>query len=141
LQHANFGLLTEQEYREFGCEYDLVILEAVRDLWLNMLHLHGNEVMFDLVAGYPVQVINWHDRDTEPSLAEAKKRFEGVVCGGLQREETMVLGSPERVTVEATDAIWATGGEQFILGTGCVLPTIAPRANILAARQAVEMSK
>jgi uroporphyrinogen decarboxylase len=141
LQHANYGLLTEQEYREFGCAYDLIILEAARDLWLNMLHLHGDEVMFDLVAGYPVQAINWHDRDTEPSLAEAKKRFEGVVCGGLQREETMVLGSPERVMVEATDAIWATKGERFILGTGCVLSTIAPRANILAARQAVEMSK
>jgi uroporphyrinogen decarboxylase len=141
LQHANYGLLNEQEYREFGCTYDLVILEAVRDLWLNMLHLHGDEVMFDLVAGYPVQVINWHDRDTQPSLADAKNRFDGVACGGLQREDTMVLGSPARVTAEATDAILSTAGERFILGTGCVLPTIAPRANIIAARQSVELSK
>lgn len=141
LQHASYCLLTEHEYREFGCAYDLLILEAVRQLWLNMLHLHGEEVMFDLVADYPVQIINWHDRDTEPSLAEAKKRYGGVVCGGLQREDTMVLGTPERVTAEATDAIWATEGERFILGTGCVVPTIAPRANLMAARQAVELSK
>jgi len=141
LQHANYGLLNEEEYKEFGCAYDLLILEAVEDLWLNMLHLHGDEVMFDLVADYPVQVINWHDRDTEPSLAEAKKRFGGVVCGGLQREATMVLGTPEQVTMEATDGIWATDGERFILGTGCVLPTIAPRANILAARHAVKLSR
>jgi uroporphyrinogen decarboxylase len=140
LQHASYAQLNEQEYQEFGCAYDLVILEAVRGMWLNMLHMHGDEVMFDLVADYPVQVINWHDRDTEPSLAEAKKRFAGVVCGGLQREDTMVLGTPERVTSEATDAILATGGERFILGTGCVLPTIAPRANILAARHAVELA-
>jgi uroporphyrinogen decarboxylase len=141
LQHASYTQLNEQEYQEFGCAYDLVILEAVRGMWLNMLHLHGDEVMFDLVADYPVQVINWHDRDTEPSLTEAKKRFAGVVCGGLQREDTMVLGTPERVTAEATDAILATGGERFILGTGCVLPTIAPRANISAARRAVELAR
>lgn len=138
LQHASYTLLTEEEYKEFGRPYDLPILSGVQGLWLNMLHLHGNEVMFDLVADYPVQVINWHDRDTEPGLAEAKKRFAGVVCGGLQREETMVLGTPERVTAEATDSILATGGERFILGTGCVLPTIAPRANILAARRSVD---
>lgn len=141
LQHANYGLLNEQEYREFGRAYDLPILEAVQDLWLNILHLHGNEVMFDLVADYPVQVINWHDRDTEPRLREAKKRFSGTLCGGLQREATMVLGTPERVTAEAKDAILATQGERFILGTGCVMPTIAPRANILAARRAVDMAQ
>jgi len=138
LQHASYALFTEEEYKEFGRAYDLPILSGVQGLWLNMLHLHGNEVMFDLVADYPVQVINWHDRDTEPGLAEAKERFAGVVCGGLQREDTMVLGTPERVTAEATDSILATGGERFILGTGCVLPTTAPRANILAARRSVD---
>lgn len=139
LQHASYSLLTKHEYIEFGRAYDLKILENVNHLWLNMLHLHGNDVMFDLVIDYPVQVINWHDRDTEPDLAEAKKSFRGVVCGGLQRETTMVLGTPERVTAEATDAILLTEGERFILGTGCVVPTIAPRANLLAARHAVEL--
>jgi uroporphyrinogen decarboxylase len=60
-----------------------------------------------------------------------------VVCGGLQRDRTMVLGTPESVTTEALDAIQQTEGKRFILGTGCVLPIIAPRANIWAARQAV----
>lgn len=139
LQHASYALLTVAEYYEFGREFDLSILQATEDMWLNMLHLHGNQVMFNLVADYPVQVINWHDRDTKPDLAEAKMQFSGVVCGGLQREATMVLGTPERVMAEATDAILATHGTRFILGTGCVLPTIAPRANIRAARQAVEL--
>jgi uroporphyrinogen decarboxylase len=139
VQHASYTLLTEDEYRAFGEAYDLKVLGEVQNLWCNMLHLHGNDVMFNLVSTYPVQVINWHDRDTEPSLIDAKKRFGGVLCGGLQREDTMVLGTPARVTAEATDAITETGGVRFILGTGCVLPTIAPRGNILAARQAVEL--
>jgi uroporphyrinogen decarboxylase len=50
----------------------------------------------------------------------------------------MVLGTPDRVTAEAVQAIQATGGKRFILGTGCVVPITAPRANLVAARQVVE---
>jgi uroporphyrinogen decarboxylase len=137
-QHAQLGLLSEAEYREFGRDYDLQVLKDLPGLWLNMLHLHGSDVMFDLLADYPVQVINWHDRETPPSLAEGQTRFPGVVCGGLERIQTMVLGDPEMVSVQANQAIEATGGRRFILGTGCVLPITAPHGNILAARQSVE---
>jgi uroporphyrinogen decarboxylase len=135
VQHAQYGLMSEQEYATFGRPYDLEVLEPGEQFWLNMLHLHGEQVMFDLFLDYPVQIINWHDRESQPSLAEAQQRFEGALCGGLRRWETMVLGTPEKVSEEAKDAILATGGRRFILGTGCVLPIIAPRANILAARQ------
>jgi uroporphyrinogen decarboxylase len=50
----------------------------------------------------------------------------------------MVLGTPEAVDAEAKAAIEATSGERFILGTGCVVPITAPRANLLAARESVE---
>lgn len=138
VQHAQYSLLSEAEFQAFGRAYDLQVLEAAQSLWLNMLHLHGENVMFDLVAGYPVQIVNWHDRDTFPSISEGQARFPGVVCGGLQRDQTMVLGTPVEVTVQAKDAIQSTQGRRFILGTGCVLPIIAPRANILAARESVE---
>jgi hypothetical protein len=39
---------------------------------------------------------------------------------------------------EATAAILACEGKRFILGTGWVLPVIAPHSNIAAARAAVE---
>jgi uroporphyrinogen decarboxylase len=139
VQHAQYSLLSREEYLEFGKGYDLQILESARGLWLNLLHLHGENVMFDLVADYPVAIINWHDRDTPPSLRGGQDHFSGVVCGGLQREKTMVLGTPDEVMAEARDAILATGGERFILGTGCVIPITAPRGNILAARHSVEM--
>ena len=69
-----------------------------------MLHMHGKDIMFDLLADYPVQVVNWHDRDTPPNLAQAKAKFPGAVCGGLQRELSMVLGTPQAVRAEALDA-------------------------------------
>jgi uroporphyrinogen decarboxylase len=138
IQHAQYQLLTPLEYQSFGSAYDLLVLEPAQELWLNMLHLHGENVMFDLFVDYPVGILNWHDQDTTPDLAGGQKRFQGAVCGGLQRERTMVLGTPEQVKAEAQRAIQVTGGRRFILGTGCVVPITAPRANLLAARNAVE---
>lgn len=138
VQHAQYGLLSESEFETFGRAYDFQALEPARSLWLNMVHLHGSQVMFEQVADYPVQVLNWHDRDTSPSLAEGQRRFPGVVCGGLQRETCLVLGTPEQVRSQAREAIDATGGVRFLLGTGCVAPITAPYGNLMAARQAVE---
>jgi uroporphyrinogen decarboxylase len=138
VQHAQYGLLSEDEYQKFGRIFDLQVLEPIEDLWLNMLHLHGENVMFDLFMDYPVQIINWHDRETFPDLKTAKARFFGVVCGGLRRQETIVLGTPQDVIAEAKDAFEQTNGIRFILGTGCVTPTIAPYGNIMAARKVVE---
>jgi uroporphyrinogen decarboxylase len=141
VQHAQYSLLSETEYEIFGHTYDHAVLEGLDkmpELWLNMLHLHGEHVMFDSFLDYPFQIINWHDRDTPPSLPEAAVRSSALLCGGLRRELTMVLGTPDQVQDEAHDAIKSTGGKRFILGTGCVLPIIAPRANILAARRSVE---
>jgi uroporphyrinogen decarboxylase len=138
VQHASWELLSEAEYAAFGVPYDRRILAAAEGLWLNVLHLHGNRVMFDLLAGYPVQVVNWHDRETPPSLQEGQTRLEGAVLGGLRQWETMLRGKPADVYREARDALEQTGGRRFILGTGCVTPITAPWGNLRAARQAVE---
>jgi uroporphyrinogen decarboxylase len=138
VQHASYDQLTEAEYREFCQPLDLQILAATEGMWFNLVHLHGVNVMFDLVAAYPAQVINWHDVETPPSLGEAKSRTDKALCGGLRQWETMLRGTPEMVQAEAKVAFEATGGQRFILGTGCVTPITAPTCNILAARQVVD---
>jgi uroporphyrinogen decarboxylase len=136
VQHAQYGLMTEAEYQQFGKNYDVQVLEPAKDFWLKMLHLHGKDVMFDLLADYPVNIINWHDRETDPSLSLGLSRFAGAVCGGVS-QDTLVFGTPDQVRSQALEAIQATGGMRVILGTGCVTPIIAPFGNILALRQAV----
>jgi len=138
VQHASHELLCEREYEEFGIPFDHRLLDAASGLWLNVLHLHGSRVMFDLLAGYPVQVFNWHDRETPPSLLEGQKRVQGAVLGGLRQWDTMLRGTPDEVCREAEEAIQQTGGRRFILGTGCVTPVTAPWANLRAARDVVE---
>ncbi|MFO7584991.1 MAG: uroporphyrinogen decarboxylase family protein [Anaerolineales bacterium] len=129
VQHARASLLSREEFDAFGRAYDLPALEAAKPLWFNMAHLHGENVYFDRIADYPVQVLNWHDRDTEPNLAEGQKRFPGIVCGGLRRE-TLALGDPAKIRIELEDALAQTGGKRFLLGTGCVVETIAPHGNL-----------
>lgn len=137
VQHAQYGLLTEAEYNTFGRAYDLPVLEAAA-YPLKLLHLHGLDVMFDLFADYPVNMVNWHDRETFPSLAEGKLRFQGAVCGGVG-VDTLVYGEPDAVQAEVRDAVEMTSGSRFILGTGCVTPIIAPLGNIRALRAGIEV--
>ena len=138
VQQARYSLLSEGEFADMGRPYDLQILESSRGFWLNVLHLHGTDVMFDLVADYPVHVINWHDQETWPSLGEGQRRFGGAVCGGLLRWDHLVRGTPDQIQEAAQVALNATEGRGFVLGTGCVTPIVAPHANLRAARQSVD---
>jgi len=139
IQHASHTVMSEAEYREFGRPFDLQILEALPDSWwFNMVHLHGQAPMFDLIADYPIQAINWHDRECGLSLAEGKLRFAGAVSGGLGRWDPMHNGTPVDVRTQAREAIEQTYGRRFILSTGCVIMTTTPQSNIRAAREVAE---
>jgi uroporphyrinogen decarboxylase len=138
IQWASYSVLSSAEYREFGEPYDRRILAAAGDCWFNMLHLHGANVMFDLVAGYPGQALNWHDRETPPSLGEGMRRFPGAVSGGLEHWEDVLRGTPDQIRGRVADAIAQTGGRRLIVSSGCVAPCNAPFSNLRAVRQAVE---
>ena len=135
---AAYELMSEAEYRSFGEPYDRRILAAAEECWFNMVHLHGTDVMYDLVASYPAQALNWHDREAPPSLAEGMKRFPGAVSGGLARWDDLLRGTPDDVRARSADAIQQTGGQRLILSSGCVAPVNAPFSNLRAVRQAVE---
>ena len=137
VQHAQASLLTLAEYQNFGLPHDQIALEPARELWCNLLHLHGHDVYFSLLDSLQFPIVNWHDRETFPSLMEAQKQFAGVVCGGM-RQDTLVYQDTAEVQKEAADALQQTDGKRFILGTGCVVPVIASHGNILAARKSVE---
>lgn len=138
IQAATYDLLSENEYLTFGKPYDLEVLSHVQNLWLNLLHIHGNHIMFNLIKEYPCQVFNWHDRETSPSLSEALKTTNKVVCGGLKRIETMVLGNPLEINKEIRDAYDQTNGIRWILSTGCVLMLTTPQGNIEAAIELIK---
>jgi uroporphyrinogen decarboxylase len=137
VQHAQAQYLSYEEYKTVGLTFDRETIEPAQSLWCNMLHLHGEQVHFELVHDLPFQIVNWHDRESYPSLTEAQSLFTGVMCGGM-RQDTLVYRDKTEVQHEAADALKQTGGKRFLLGTGCVVPIIASHGNILAARKSVE---
>jgi uroporphyrinogen decarboxylase len=138
IQHASYTKMSQAEYAEFGKPYDLKILNALPDdWWYTMMHLHGPLPMFDLVADYPVQSINWHDQETTPSLADGKQTFGGAASGGLGRMDVYTQ-TPTTIQQQARRAIEETNGNRFILSTGCVIMANTPQSNIRAVREIVE---
>ena len=138
VQHAQATLLNEDEFKQFSQSLDLQILDSAQGLWCNMLHIHGEDIYFEQISKYPVQIVNWHDRELPPSLAEAQKIFKGVVCGGLSRE-TLVYKTAQDVREEKEDAIQQTGGRQLIVSTGCVVPVIAPHGNFHGGKMSLRV--
>jgi len=138
-QCDTYRLMTEAQYREFGETYDRIVLGAVRDkVEIIMMHAHGEDIMFDLLAGYPIDAINWHDRLAGPSLAEAWKRFPGLLVGGINEWTTLLDGPAEAIVAEIEDAVAQAGGPAHVVGAGCVVPITTPHAHIRAARDAVD---
>jgi uroporphyrinogen decarboxylase len=136
-QLASYRMLQESEYAAFGRAYDLKVLEALRGkAKFNMLHVHGEDIMFDLMADYPVEMINWHDRLTEPGLGKASQRFPRLLVGGINESRTLLEGSLADVENQVRDAIKQTGGRRLMIGPGCVLPIAASDERIATAVRA-----
>jgi uroporphyrinogen decarboxylase len=103
-----------------------------------MLHVHGSELAFDRFADFPTHAINWYDRVDGPQLDRARARVPGLtLCGGIDHERTLVIGTTGEVVYEITDAIAQTGGRNFLLGPGCTVPTVATPENLAAVRDTV----
>ncbi len=135
LQHARYPLVTRDEFEIFGLAYDRRILAAVDDLWLNMVHVHGSDIMFDVVANYPVHFVNWHDRESGVTLRDGLEKIEQAASGGVSRW-SLHQDSPEQALAEVGDALAQTNGRRLLLGTGCVTMISTPAGNIRALREA-----
>lgn len=137
-QLADRSALPGGMYRRLGVPYDLRVLNALRDgAGCTIIHLHGPEPMFELADEYPVDAVNWHDRETRPSLRDALRLTTRVLVAGISRRGAIVSGTPEDAAAEVRDAVQQTGGARLIVAPGCVIPYRAPKENLLAARHAV----
>lgn len=137
MQQASYRLLSEAEYERFGKRYDLEVFAALQGkARLHMLHVHGEDIMFDLVRDYPVQMLNWHDRIVQPTLAGALPRFPGLLVGGLDENGNLAGGDERAIEDEVRDALAQTDGRRLMIGPGCVVPVSVGDAAIAAALRA-----
>ena len=141
-QLASHRLLSQPEYERFGRAYDLKVFAALRGkARLNMLHAHGEDVMFDLLSEYPADMFNWHDRLTEPSLREAAALCPKLLVGGISEHGTLLHGSEQEIENEVRDALAQTKGRRLMIGPGCVVPVATSDARIRAVVRAAHEFK
>jgi uroporphyrinogen decarboxylase len=137
-QAANAEAVTEAVSTGWELPYARRVLDRVRGASaLTLLHLHGRDVYWDAWTALPVHAVNWHDRLTAPTLADASRRFNGGLAAGLGESRTLLNGPPRAVAEEAHDAVAQTRGVGLIVTPGCVLPLAVPDAHLAAAVDAV----
>lgn len=129
---ASYRSMSEDEYLRWGRPSDLALIEAASPGWLNVLHVHGDDLMFHLVADYPVQIVNWDDRRAGPSLREGQSLVRGAVAGGVAQWGALLSGTTDEVRAQVADGIAQTGGVGYMVAAGCVTPIPAPERNIRA---------
>lgn len=136
---ASSDALTEEQYRRFGREYDLRVIEAFAGKApFNVLHNCGEHLYFDLLTDYPVEAISWAATlPGNPSLGEGKERTTRAVMGGVSEKTTLPDGTPEQVDEEVRAAIKETDGRRVLIAPGCSIPPRTPAANLEAAAAAV----
>lgn len=132
-QTANTKNLSKIEYSRFCIACDVPILRAVRNALFNTVHIHGEDIYFDVIAkNYPTHSISWHDQRTKPSLSEAAEKFDGVLLGGIDEWGILVEGSEDDVEEMVKESIKSVHGKRLIIAPGCVIPLTAPESNLVA---------
>jgi uroporphyrinogen decarboxylase len=137
-QAASADAVSETLSTAWDLPYARRVLDRVRGAAMPIvLHLHGRGVFWDAWTTLPVHVVNWHDRLTVPSVADAARRFAGALAAGLGESTTLLEGAPEGAAAEARDAIRQAGGYGLIVTAGCVLPLAVSDAHLHAVVGAV----
>ena len=123
LQEATRSAYEAPSYLEFGVPYDRRVLDAAKDAggWFNAVHMHGEDILFDVIKDYDVHALNWHIGETPPSLAQYRNAGGArPVLGGLQRTH---ITRQDRTGIEADIArsVAETGGRGLLLAPACVV--------------------
>ena len=125
-------------YDDLVRKTDLQILEAAAGGRFNMLHICGRPLDFSRFADYPVHAVNWADRATGPSIADACDRARPAIAAGLDNLNTLPEGTPEQVAHEVRDALRQAKDRPIMITPGCTYdPQAVPEANLHAACAAV----
>ncbi len=135
---ARRGVLSEDQYREYGEQYDLEFLDAIkRRSKFTVLHNCGSHIYFDQLSAYPVQAVNWDaNAQGNPDLGEGKRRSGKAVMGGVS-VSTLRDGSSDQVQEEVGKARESTANTHFLLAPGCAVLPQTPVKNLEAIRRAL----
>jgi uroporphyrinogen decarboxylase len=136
---ASAEIVTREQYERFMRPFDLALLNAVKGKGeFHILHAHGAQLFLDRLLDYPVQVLSWADLNGGPSIAEARRRTQLTLMGGLDHVKFPYVSAAvlrEQVRVAKAQA----GPTKFVLAPGCSVATYSFPPLIHAVRNAARL--
>lgn len=123
LQEAAHAAFSPEEYARWGEPHDRAVMAAAKDSggWFNVLHMHGDDVLFDQLANYDITALNWHIGETPPAIADYR-RSGGMrpIVGGLQRSN-LTKRDRNAVLADLKRSIDETAGRGILISPACVI--------------------
>ncbi len=135
---ASADLATPEEYERIFLPLDEMVLDAAQGAPVNVLHLHGENIYFDLMLPLSAKahILSWSNRITAPSIPEARLKYTGCIMAGVD-EVNIKSMTVEQVKQQVRETIEQTRGRGIIVAPGCAVPTDTPPELLLAIREAV----
>ncbi len=135
---ANQELIRRREYRGFVREFDLQVWRPLVDrAAIRVLSLPGENLRFDEVNQYPVQVVNWESWRAAPSIAGARRQVRCGLMGGLN-PATFVDGTVRDVQDQIAGAVEQSGGWHFVVAPSAPLSPDSQDALIASVSQTIQ---
>lgn len=134
---ASLDMMTPRQYDHFGTPYDLQLLAAAAGRpGFNLLHLCGENILFEKLRSYPVDAVSWDPTlPGNPGLREGREISGKMLVGGLSNS-ALQGGRPGVVAAEVTKIIEETGGRGLVIAPGCTFRPNTPREILDAALDA-----
>ncbi|MFX1454341.1 MAG: uroporphyrinogen decarboxylase family protein [Promethearchaeota archaeon] len=140
-QHLNARLKDQERIElEFNPMNSLIRKTLKKNNFL-VLHLHGDNPDYELATKLPIDAINWHDQQTDPTLSEARKIFKGGLLGGLNPEAWEEFTNPQDISSLITSVYNNFKGQGLIMSPGCVIPQNVSDLRIKIATETIKNIK
>jgi uroporphyrinogen decarboxylase len=128
---ASCNVISPKTYERYAWPYEKQSFSAWREhgITTGILHICGNagkvlELYRDTGAGLI-------ELDSAVDLTDASRRLDGItIIGNVDTVSELLQASPAETETAARRCIEETGGRNFILGSGCLVPRYTPVENV-----------
>jgi uroporphyrinogen decarboxylase len=134
---ATRASITPAECRRFQRPFDQIVLAAVESAPFNLLHVCGEEILFDEFVDYPVTAFSWATIGGNPSLKDVQRRTGRAVVGGLPAKPQIASMTAEVLAARATAAMDEMAGRWLLLGPDCSINPDTPERLLHAVADVV----
>ncbi len=126
-------LISRKNFLRFVKPPAVKVFKAISKLGkMNTAHIHGEDLYFDDVLDFPVDIFNWWDRGPKgPSLQWVKERIPGCVMGGIN-QKIVARTTREFLKNHVREAIELGGKTRFFLANGCSIDSWGYPPSMLA---------